>query len=98
MGGYYGSPKSVLKNNKDLLGKKYKLTRKDYIGIKEVYTEDTVNATPELLKQIRNKTIKENKKRIKQQILFVILSIICTILVLYGISKLEWIGITVKTH
>jgi hypothetical protein len=31
MGGYYGSPKVILKNNKDLLGKKNKLTRKDYI-------------------------------------------------------------------
>ena len=34
MGGYYGSPKVILKNNKDLLGKKNKLTRKDYIGYK----------------------------------------------------------------
>lgn len=98
MGGYYGSPKTVLKNNRDLLGKKNKLTRKDYIGIKEVYTEDKIKTTPELLRQIRNKTIIENKKRIKQQILFVILSIIFTILILYGISKLEWIGIKVKSN
>lgn len=62
MGGYYGSPKTVLKNNRDLLGKKNKLTRKDYIGIKEVYTEDKIKTTPELLRQIRNKTIIENKK------------------------------------
>lgn len=63
MGGYYGSPKVILKNNRDLLGKKNKLTRKDYIGFKDVYTEDHIKATPELLEQIRNKITAENKKK-----------------------------------
>lgn len=50
MGGYYGSPKTVLKNNRDLLGKKNKLTRKDYIGIKEVYTEDKIKIYSRIIK------------------------------------------------
>lgn len=87
MGGYYGSPKTVLKNNKDLLGKKNRLTRKDYIGIKDVYTEDSTKATPELLKQIRKKAIKENRRNRNQQILFVILIVFAFILIFYEINK-----------
>lgn len=97
MGGYYGSPKVILKNNRDLLGNKNKLTRKDYIGFKDVYTEDHIKATPELLEQIRNKITAENKKRKKQQIIFVFLSILFTILIIYGVSNLEWIGIRLKS-
>lgn len=97
MGGYYGSPKVILKNNKDLLGKRNKLTRKDYIGFKDIYTEDHIKATPELLEQIRNNIAKENKKRERRQILFVFLSILFTILIIYGVSNLEWIGIRLKS-
>ncbi len=87
MGGYYGSPKTVLKNNKDLLGKKNRLTRKDYIGTKDVYTEDSTKATPELLEQIRKKAIKENRRNRNQQILFVILIVFAFILIFYEINK-----------
>ena len=54
MGGYYGSPKVILKNNKDLLSEKNKLTRKDYIGYKRENWEDHIKATPELLAENRN--------------------------------------------
>ena len=49
MGGYFGSPKITLKNNKDLLGEKNKLTRKDYIGYKIKKWEDHKQSSPEVL-------------------------------------------------
>lgn len=65
MAGYYGSMSVVLKNNKTLLGKKKRNTRKDYLNIREVATDDSIKASPALLNEIRNKIQKENKKRKK---------------------------------
>lgn len=95
MAGYYGSMSVVLKNNKTLLGKKNKNTRKDYLNIKEVVTDDPIKASPELLNEIRSKIQKQNKKRKKTQIVIAILSLATTILLLYAISTLEWVGIKV---
>lgn len=86
MGGYYGSPKSVLKNNKELLGEKNKLTRKDYIGVKYYKTKDPIKSTPEQLEAIRLRVQTENKKRKKTQIMLVLLSFIITALITYFIN------------
>lgn len=86
MGGYYGSPKVILKNNKDLLGKKNKLTRKDYIGYKRENWEDHIKATPELLAEIRKRKQTENKKAKKQQMIFVLLTIIIIYLAFYFLN------------
>ena len=86
MGGYYGSPKVILKNNKDLLGKKNKLTRKDYIGYKRENWEDHIKATPELLAEIRKRKQTENKKAKKQQMIFVLLIIIIIYLAFYFLN------------
>ena len=86
MGGYYGSPKVILKNNKDLLGKKNKLTRKDYIGYKRENWEDHIKATPELLAEIRKRKQTENKKTKKQQMIFVLLIIIIIYLAFYFLN------------
>jgi hypothetical protein len=86
MGGYYGSPKVILKNNKDLLGKKNKLTRKDYIGYKRENWEDHIKATPELLDEIRKRKQNENKKTKKQQMIFVLLIIIIIFLAFYFLN------------
>ena len=95
MGGYSGSPAVTLKNNKDLLGKKKKLTRKDYIGTKEVQTEDHIKASPKLLNEIRIKIQNENKKTKKMQIAIAILSFFTTLILLYAITNIEWVGIRV---
>ena len=56
MGGYYGSPASVMKNNKAQRRTERKPTDwRDYVGAKDVPTEDHIKATPELLAQIRKK-------------------------------------------
>ena len=56
MGGYYGSPASVMKNNKAQRRSERKPTDwRDYVGAKDVPTEDHIKATPELLAQIRKK-------------------------------------------
>ena len=86
MGGYYGSPKVILKNNKELLGKKNKLTRKDYIGYKRENWEDHIKASPELLAEIRKRKQTENKKTKKQQMIFVLLIIIIIYLAFYFLN------------
>jgi hypothetical protein len=86
MGGYYGSPKVILKNNKDLLGKKNKLTRKDYIGYKRENWEDHIKASPELLSEIGNRFQAENKKAKKQQMIFVLLVIIVMCFTFYFLN------------
>ncbi len=97
MAGYYGSMSVVLKNNKTLLGKKKRNTRKDYLNIKEVATDDLIKASPTLVNEIRNKIQKENKKRKKTQLFIGFLSLVITILIMYAISKVEWVGIRVIT-
>jgi hypothetical protein len=86
MGGYYGSPKVILKNNKNLLGEKNKLTRKDYIGYKRENWEDHIKASPELLAEIRKRKQTENKKTKKQQMIFVLLIIIIIYLAFYFLN------------
>jgi hypothetical protein len=86
MGGYYGSPKITLKNNKNLLGEKNKLTRKDYIGYKRENWEDHIKASPELLAEIRKRKQTENKKTKKQQMIFVLLIIIIIYLAFYFLN------------
>jgi hypothetical protein len=93
MGGYSGSPKVTLKNNKDLLGQKKRLTRKEYIGVKENYTEDHLKASPELLQKIRLKTIRANKKRKKSLIISGVFSLIIILILLYFINSVEFVGI-----
>lgn len=96
MGGYYGSAATTLKNNKDLLGKKNRPGRKDYIGTKDVPAEDPIKANPELLREIRKKIQKENKKRKKTQILVALLSLFITVLIIYANSNIEWVGINLN--
>jgi hypothetical protein len=86
MGGYYGSPKITLKNNKDLLGEKNKLTRKDYIGYKRENREDHIKASPELLAEIRKRKQTENKKAKKQQMIFVLLVLIVMCITFYFLN------------
>lgn len=94
MGGYCGSPNSVMENNKaQRRSTRNQREWKDYIGIKEVETEDYIKASPELLNEIRIKIQNENKKRKKTQIIIAILSFIITIVLLYIITKIEWVGI-----
>lgn len=86
MGGYYGSPKVILKNNKDLLGKKNKLTIKDYIGYKRENWEDYIKASPELLVEIKKRKQNENKKIKKQQMIFVLLIVVIIYLAFYFLN------------
>ncbi|MVO09130.1 hypothetical protein GOQ30_08145 [Flavobacterium sp. TP390] len=95
MGGYYGSPATVLRNNKKLLGEKNKLTRKDYVGIKSKKNENQTTATADLkiLYEIRTKMQIEKRKRRRKQLFLFLFSIFLTILALYLITKIKWIGI-----
>lgn len=81
MGGYYGSPASVMKNNKAQRVKKRTLKDwKDYVGVKEIQTEDHIQATPEIVAEIRKKLQAENKldlrKKIIKTVIFIVIIII----------------------
>ncbi|NJM79173.1 MAG: hypothetical protein HC854_05125 [Flavobacterium sp.] len=68
MGGYCGSPNSVMENNKaQRRSSRNQREWKDYIGTKEVETEDYIKASPELLEEIRIKIQREDKKRKKNE-------------------------------
>jgi hypothetical protein len=85
-----------LRNNKALRNNGKRANWKDYVGTKDIPTDDPIKASPELLAEIRTRIQIEEKKRKKQQILYAFLSLIFTLLIIYGISKLEWIGINLK--
>ncbi|AWM12851.1 hypothetical protein DI487_02520 [Flavobacterium sediminis] len=88
MSGYYGSPKTVIKNNKDLLGEKNRLSIKDYLSVKHCDTKDSIKSSLEQLEAIRTKLQVENKKRKKRQIILAALSLFLSILLLYIIPKI----------
>jgi hypothetical protein len=73
-----------LKNNLALRNKAKRSEWKNYLGTKDKVGYDPIKSTPEQLEAIRVRIQTENKKRKKQQIIFVLLSILCTILVIYS--------------
>uniref|UniRef100_UPI00404A2DAF hypothetical protein n=1 Tax=Flavobacterium sp. TaxID=239 RepID=UPI00404A2DAF len=77
-----------LRNNKALLSNGKRANWKDYVGTKDVPTEDHIKPSPELLAKIRNHMQAENKRKKKQQIFFVFLSFVFALSVVYGISRL----------
>ncbi|WP_445455312.1 hypothetical protein [Flavobacterium sp. HNIBRBA15423] len=62
MGGYYGSPSGILKNNRNLL-KKDRNKWKELMGFNEVSFEEDIKTNPELLHEIKTKLDKRNKKK-----------------------------------
>ncbi len=62
MGGYYGSPSGILKNNRNLL-KKDRNKWKELMGFNEVSFEEDIKTNPELLQEIKTKLDKRNKKK-----------------------------------
>lgn len=77
-----------LRNNKALRNNGKRANWKDYVGTKDVPTEDHIKASPKLLAEIRNRLQAENKRKKKQQIFFVFLSFVFALSVVYGISRL----------
>ena len=77
-----------LRNNKALRSNGKRANWKDYVGTKDVPTEDHIKASPKLLAEIRNRLQAENKRKKKQQIFFVFLSFVFALSVVYGISRL----------
>lgn len=62
MGGYYGLPSGILKNNRNLL-KKDRNKWKELMGFNEVSFEEDIKTNPELLQEIKTKLDKRNKKK-----------------------------------
>ena len=79
--------------NKSLRGNRNLTSWKDYKIKNDKPLEDHIKATPELLEEIRTRLQAENKKRKKYQIILALLSIIVAILVIYLITKINYVGI-----
>ena len=79
--------------NKSLRGNRNLTSWKDYKIKNDKPLEDHIKATPELLEEIRTRLQAENKKRKKYKIILALLSIIVAILVIYLITKINYVGI-----
>ena len=79
-----------LRNNKSLLKDKRRNSWKNYIGNNIVPTEDHIKATPELLAQIREKFIKERKQKVRENIVFLLLTIISLAILFYVLYIFIW--------
>ena len=82
-----------LKNNLALRNKAKRSEWKNYLGSKDEVGYDPIKSTPEQLEAIRTRIQAENKKRKKHQIMLALLSIIVAILVIYLITKINYVGI-----
>lgn len=75
----------TMQNNKALLKDKRRNSWKNYVGVKNVPTEDHIKASPELLAQIREKFEAERKQKVKENIFYFIITIIVLIILFYAI-------------
>jgi hypothetical protein len=74
--------------NKSLRGNHNRSSWKDYKIKNDKPIEEHIKATPELLEEIRSRIQIENKKRKKQELLFLLLSFIILFATLYLLNKL----------
>ena len=74
--------------NKSLRGNHNRSSWKDYKIKNDKPIEDHIKATPELLEEIRSRIQIENKKRKKQELLFLLLTFIILFATLYLLNKL----------
>jgi hypothetical protein len=74
--------------NKSLRGNHNRSSWKDYKIKNDKPIVDHIKATPELLEEIRSRIQIENKKRKKQELLFLLLSFIILFATLYLLNKL----------
>lgn len=74
--------------NKSLRGNHNRTSWKDYKIQNNKPIEDRIKATPELLEEIRTRLQAENKKRKKQEFLFLLLSFIMLTVILYLLNNL----------
>lgn len=79
-----------LRNNKSLLKDKRRNSWKNYIGNNIVPTEDHIKATPELLAQIREKFRKERKQKVRENIVFLLFTIISLAILFYVLYIFIW--------
>ncbi|WP_445719897.1 hypothetical protein [Flavobacterium sp.] len=83
--------------NKSLRSRNNRVTWKDYKIQDLTPGNDPITSTPEQLEAIRFRIQTENKKRKKYQIILALLSIIVAILVIYLITKINYVGIQMNS-
>lgn len=79
--------------NKSLRSNRNRTSWKDYKISDLTPGHDPIKSSPEQLKAIRVRIQAENKKRKRHQIISALLSIIVAILVIYLITKINYVGI-----
>ena len=85
----------TMQNNKALLKDKRRSSWKNYLGVKNVPTVDHIKASPELLVQIRENCKKDRKKKVKENILYLVLTICTTVVIFYLLDRFLWSGIDI---
>ena len=83
--------------NKSLRNKHNRTSWKDYKSSHLIPGNDPIKSTPELLESIRTRIQAENKKRKKYQIRLALLAFIVTIVVIYLITKINYVGIQMNS-
>ena len=84
--GYYGSPKSVLKNNKVLL-KTDRSKWKNYIGSNRIGTKKLGKISPNELEQLKLKLKKRKRTNLLINISFIILFLLLFAFAVYFLNK-----------
>lgn len=67
----------------------------DYPSSEEIPGNDPIKATPELLEEIRTRKQLENKKRKNRDIMLAILSVLLTIVIIYLVTQINYVGIKI---
>ena len=88
----------TMRNNKALLKDKRRNSWKNYLGNKDIPTEYAVEATPELLAEIKEKFRLEKKRKVKENIIYLFLTILSLCLISYLIYKIEFVGIQMDLY
>ena len=87
-----------LRNNKSLLKDKRRNSWKNYIGNNIVPTEDHIKASPELLAEIREKCEKERKQKVRENIVYLFLTIISLALLFYVLYRFIWADVQIDVY
>jgi hypothetical protein len=74
--------------NKSLKGNHNRTSWKNYKIQNDTLLEDHIKAKPELLEEIRTRIKTENKKRKKQEFIFLLLSFLIILVILYLLNTL----------
>lgn len=88
----------TMRNNKALLKDKRRNSWKNYIGNEIIPTEDHIKASPQLLAEIRDNCQKDRKQRVKENILYLVLTLATIAIIFYLIYQYVFNNIHIDVY